>query len=131
MNTFVIIFRQSRPVTDAEKQCRSAETAVWAQRHNAAGHQLDPRILAPDGEVRPATDASAAAARSAPAEAWPITALLFLEARNLSEALGVAESHPGRHYGASIEVRPWAAPVAAAQPTTPPAPAPASVSGAR
>jgi hypothetical protein len=45
------------------------------------------------------------------ADAWPITALLFLEAYDLSEAAEVAESHPALRYGSKVEVRPWAAPV--------------------
>jgi hypothetical protein len=42
--------------------------------------------------------------------AWPITALLFLEASDLASAAKIAESHPANHFGASVEVRPWAPP---------------------
>jgi hypothetical protein len=56
------------------------------------------------------------------ADAWPITALLFLEARDLAEAAKVAEAHPANHFGASVEVRPWASPAVPAAP--PPAPVP-------
>jgi hypothetical protein len=107
MKTFVIIFRQGpEPLTDADKQRRAQETVVWARRQNDAGHKLDPRILAPESAHPGSQDSS-----STPADAWPITALLFLEAHDLTEAAQVAESHPALHYGSKVEVRPWAAPV--------------------
>jgi len=111
MKTFVIIFRQGpQPLTDADKKRRAEETATWARRQNSAGHKLDPHILAPESSA------------ATPADEWTITALLFLEAHDLSEAAQVAESHPALRYGASVEVRPWAAPVPVAPTATPAAP---------
>jgi hypothetical protein len=82
MKTFVTIFRQGpSPLTDTDKQRRSEETAVWARQQNAAGHKLLPHILAPES-ARRGPEISAATQ----ADAWPVTALLFLEARDLSEA---------------------------------------------
>jgi hypothetical protein len=116
MKTFVIIFRQGPdPLTDADKQRRAEETVVWARRQNDAGHKLDPRILAPES-AHHGSEHSAAT----PADACPITALLFLEARDLSEAAQVAESHPALRYGSNVEVRPWATPVPVAMPTATP-----------
>jgi hypothetical protein len=107
MKTFVIIFRQGpQPLTGADKQLRAQETVAWARLENDAGHKLDPRILAPES-AHPGSEDSTAT----PADAWPITALLFLEAHNLSEAAQVAGSHPALRYGSKVEVRPWAAPV--------------------
>jgi hypothetical protein len=107
MKTFVIIFRQGpQPLTDADKQHRAQETVVWARRQNEAGHKLDPRILEPESAHPGSEDSS-----STPADAWPITALLFLEAHDLNDAAQVAESHPALRYGSKVEVRPWAAPV--------------------
>jgi hypothetical protein len=119
MKTFVIIFRQGpQPLTDAEKLRRAEETVGWARQQNAAGHKLDPHILAPESVRRGPGNFSGNSA-----DAWPITALLFLEARDLNEAGQVAESHPALDYGANVEVRPWAPPVpavpSAAPPTTP------------
>lgn len=107
MKTFVIIFRQGpRTLTDTDKQRRAEETTVWARRQNGSGHRLDPRILAPESALRGPERTAVAHA-----DAWPITALLFLEAHDLSEAAQVAESHAALRYGASVEVRPWAPPV--------------------
>ena len=53
MHTFVIIFRQgSPPPTAGERQQIAQKIVDWAQRQNAAGHKLDPRILAPDSAHR-------------------------------------------------------------------------------
>ena len=124
MHPFVIIFRQGpRTLTDTEKRARSAETTIWARRQNDAGHALEPRILAPE-RVLGGTSCQAGAAGTQPdADASLVTALLFLEARDLREAAQVAESHPALRYGAAIEVRPWASPIPSAPPPkTPPAP---------
>jgi hypothetical protein len=88
MNTFVIIFRQGpRTLTDIDKQRRAEKTTVWARGQNEAGHKLEPRILAPEGAHR-GQERDAAAAGNA----WPITALLFLEANDLAEAAQIAET---------------------------------------
>ena len=114
MKQFVIIFRQGpKQLTDAELKKRAEETRAWAQQQNAAGHTLDPHILEPEGLwIEPDGDSGPVPANSAGA----ITALLFLEARDLAQAVGIARAHPGLRYGASVEVRPWAPP-----PTPPPA----------
>jgi hypothetical protein len=106
MNQFVIIFRQGpRTLTEADMARRQEEVSAWARAQNAAGHKLEPRILAPD-VLRPRADSTGIAANG-----WPITALLFLEATDLAEAAKVAESHPANHFGATVEVRPWASPL--------------------
>lgn len=114
MKTFVIIFRQGpQLLTEADKQHRAQETVAWARGQNAAGHKLDPRILAPESEQRGSGSSSSVG--------WALTALLFLEARDLSEATQIAEAHPALRYGAEIEVRPWAPPVPSGIATTSPA----------
>jgi hypothetical protein len=113
MKTFVIIFRQGpQQLTESDKQRRAEETVAWARGQNAAGHKLDPRILAPESEHRGSGNSSS--------DGWPVTALLFLEARDLSEATQVAEAHPALRYGSEVEVRPWAAPVPAGTATVTP-----------
>jgi hypothetical protein len=106
MKTFVIIFRQGpNDLTEAQKQRRNEETSGWARAQNPAGHKLDPHILDPESEYR-GPEKSAVSPNG-----WTVTALLFLEAHDLSEATRVAESHPALRYGASVEIRPWAPPV--------------------
>lgn len=108
MQKFVIIFRQSpSPLSEADKQRRQQEVSAWARVQNAAGHKLEPRILGPE-VARSGTDASKN--RSSPASEWPVTALLFLDATDLTEAAKIAESHPALHFDVTIEVRPWGPP---------------------
>jgi hypothetical protein len=114
MKSFVILFRQGpRTLTEAELARRQQEVSAWARQQNAAGHKLEPRILASDVRQPGSDDDSA---NSAGVEGWPVTALLFLEASDLDAAASVAASHPARNYGARVEVRPWAPPVVAAAP---------------
>lgn len=116
MKQFVIIFRQRpRTFTKADLARRQEEVSAWARAQNVAGHKLEPRILAPDVlRAGPATTREDGVA----SDAWPITALLFLEASDLAEAAKIAGSHPANRFGANVEVRPWAPPVV---PPLPPA----------
>lgn|SRR5262245_5292897 len=110
MKHFLIIFRQGpKQLTESELKSRTEETRAWAQHQNAAGHKLDPHILAPEGFwIEPDGGSGPVSATSAGA----LTALLFLEARDLAQAVEIARAHPGLRYGASVEVRPWAPPPA-------------------
>jgi hypothetical protein len=107
MKQFTIIFRQGpRQLTEADLKTRAEQTRAWAQTHNAAGHKLDPHILTPESRwIGPDGDGPVPTS-----SAGPITAILFLEARDLAEAVEVAKAHPALRYGASVEVRPWAPP---------------------
>jgi hypothetical protein len=111
MQTFVLIFHQGFPTPTAEERQRVAgDVVAWADKLNAEGHKLDPRILKQEGRIR-GENGSAPLSRGA----WPITALLFLEARDLEEAIGIADSHPALRNRAVIEVRQWNPPVRPAQ----------------
>ena len=100
MKQFVVIFRQApRQFTESDLKKRAEETRVWAASLNAAGHKLDPRIL------EPADDAQVTAA-------GPVSALLFLEARDFDQAGEIARTHPAVRYNASVEVRAWVSPSA-------------------
>lgn len=103
MKSFVIIFRQG-PVdsSDEIKARRQQEIVAWAAKHQAAGHRLEPRALEIDVR-RPGI--------TAPGDvfAWPIVALVFLEARDIEEAAAIADDHPAKNYNVSTEVRPWTA----------------------
>src|SRR5215204_3865658 len=92
MQQFVIIFRQGpRQLTETELKTRTEETRAWARDQNAAGHKLDPHILAPEGyRIGPE-----GADGPIPAiDAGTITALLFFEASDLAQAVEVARAHP-------------------------------------
>ena len=108
LQSFVIIFRQHGSLSPEDLRRRAEETGAWARLQNDAGHRLDPRILGPEVEERRSARAAGPAH-----DAARVTALLFLVARDLRDAARVAEAHPGRRYGADVEVRPWAPPAGA------------------
>jgi len=110
LTDFVIIFRQGpRPLTEADKALRQQAMPAWLRARNAAGRKLEPRILGPEA-ARPGPQTRVEEG------AWPVTALLFIQAADLADAAQVAASHPATRSGAEVEVRPWAPP--------PPLPAP-------
>jgi hypothetical protein len=115
MKPFVILFRQGPfDLTDAAKARRQAAISLWAREQNARGHRLEPRSLAPS-YTRPGIIVADESVGQ-----WPVTALLFLDARDLDEATAVAASHPAKDYNVAMEVRPWSAP-------TPARPEPAAI----
>jgi len=125
MKTFVLIFRQNpaRERTPAQNQQLAAEMPGWVQRVGGLERKFDPRILAKEE-----THVGAEKEAATPPGAWPLSALLFVEARDLAEATRIAESHPALKFGTAVEVRAWTAPV---PPSRAPvdATAPADVSG--
>lgn len=111
MKPYVLIFRQgARPLNDEERKEISAQMPAWATKQSDAGRKFEPRILAPTpGEM--VTHGTT----TAPTVERPVTALLFIEAENLEDAVKTARTHPGLPYGVSIEVREWSSPAAAAR----------------
>lgn len=105
MQKFVLLFRQDpHALTAVDQTRRQTAIGAWARAQNAAGHKLEPRTLAPD-VTRPGLATSAEAAG-----AWPLVALVFLEARDLAEATQIAAVHPAKDFNTSVEVRPWSPP---------------------
>ncbi|HWA25070.1 MAG TPA: hypothetical protein VG734_05295 [Lacunisphaera sp.] len=105
MKSFVILFRQGPfNLTAAARARRQAQVSLWAREQNARGHRLEPRSLAPS-VTRPGIEMSGEEYGK-----WPVTALLFLDARNLDEATAIAASHPAKDYNVAMEVRPWSPP---------------------
>lgn len=111
MQTFVLIFRQTpRQFSEADLKGRAEQIRTWVGRQAEQNHKLDPRILTPDS----AFIGIDGKRRSEPLSAEPpVTALLFVEAKDLADAVTIAETHPGVKFGASVEVRPWASPIPA------------------
>jgi hypothetical protein len=103
MGQFVLLFRQSSPLSEAEQKRRAEEVRAWAPQQNAEGHKLDPRTLG-EGKHRIGPGSQTAEA--------PLTGILFVEARDFVEAVKIAESHPGLRYGEiCVEVRAWSSPL--------------------
>jgi hypothetical protein len=120
MKEFAFIFRQTpHPLTPEQQKRRAEEVRDWAVRLRDEGHKLNPYILASKSEVIP-PDSAASANDSVPVEA-PVIALLLIDFPSVEEAKKAAQSHPGLHYGVSIEVREATAPAPVSPvPQTPP-----------
>ena len=117
MKHFVFIFRQHpTQLSEADQKRRAQEVREWALRQNSEGHKLDPRLLdQEDLRVEPESKRGS----TANGDDGKLVAITFLEADDFAEAAKIAQSHPGRHYGVSIEVRAWTSPPGAPPPSRP------------
>jgi hypothetical protein len=101
MPKFALLFRQSPfPMSEEVCQRRAKEVADWAGHLRDKGHALEPHLLAEEHAT-----VSLDAARSKET-GDPIVAILVFDAASFDEAKQIASTHPGLHYGVSIEVRP-------------------------
>jgi len=115
MKQFVFLFQQGpAALPESDQKRRADQVRAWAQRQNNEGRKLDPRKL---GDEHQWIGSSSEGDRGAPADSGSLTAFLFLEARDFAEAVRIAKTHPGLHFGASVEVREWAPPLV--QPASP------------
>src|SRR5215470_17167587 len=98
---FVFIFRQGPArFSDEEQERRTEEVRHWALEQIKQGRNLEPRILG-DESYRLGEDAGNKRDDAI------VIALSFIEATDISEAVGIARTHPGLRYGVRIEVRSW------------------------
>ena len=110
MQQFVFLFRPGpAPLSETDQKRRTGEILAWALRQNNEGRKLDPRKL---GDERRCIGPDAEVVPVAPDDCGSLANILFLEARDFAEAVKIAETHPGLRYGASVEVRAWARPLA-------------------
>jgi len=115
MQRFVLLFRQSSPLSEAERKRRAEEVRAWAMQLNRDGHKLDPRIL---GEEKHQIGADGKESSAGQSQEAPLSAILFVEAHDFAEAVRIAKSHPALRYGIiSVEVRAWSSPPASAAPS--------------
>lgn len=102
MKQFVILFRQGPWLfTEAARERRQNAMITWAREQNARGHRLEPRSLS-SSLTRPGLEVT-----EDDHGRWPVSALLFIEANDLTEATTLAASHPAKDYNVALEVRPW------------------------
>lgn len=124
MKHFALLFKQGPLLlTEADQKARAEAIVAWTEDQDDAGHQLDARSLK---DARAWIGADLAPA-SVAADDGALSSILFLEARDLAEAVEIARSHPALRYGASVEVRAWtprpeAAVLVAPHEAAPPAP---------
>lgn len=109
MKEFAFIFRQSTFTMTAEQQKQRAEDVrLWAVRLRDAGHKMNPQLLSNESFFVPPAQAPSSTAHQPGGD--PVIALLLIDFPSFEEAKKAAQSHPGLHYGVSIEVREATAP---------------------
>ena len=108
MKHYAMIFYSSRALTPEELKQRQVEILNWAKDVTAMGIRLDPRSFAApvarlsllNGEVVSGNEG----------EGFAFSNIVFFDSASEEQALRVAKSHPGLHYGARVEVREWTSP---------------------
>lgn len=110
MPKYAFIFRQSNhPLIQEQQKRRAEEVRDWALHLRDEGHALDPHLL---GTERYVAEPDGAKPSSAEATTDPVIAILIVDCTSFDEAKKIALTHPGLHYGVSIEVREAASPAA-------------------
>ena len=109
MKEFAFIFRQTPFTMTAEQQKQRAEDVrQWAVRLREEGHKMNPYLVGTESCFIPPAQAGSSNARLSGED--PVIALLLIDFSSFEEAKKAAQSHPGLHYGVSIEVREATAP---------------------
>jgi hypothetical protein len=113
MPHYVMIFRTTRPFTAEEQQTRSRDIQHWVAQVTSMSIALDPRNLG-DTVANLPQGGGATVSQTDPTDR-SLAILVYFDARDNAEALEVARTHPGPRYGATLELREWSAPAAAAR----------------
>ena len=113
MKHYALIFHSSnRTLTPEELKQRQVEIAAWAKRVTDMGITLDPRAL---GETAATFSGEGDKVLSRKESSDPtFRNLVFFDSRSRDQAVDVARTHPGLHYGTTVEVREWTDPRVAA-----------------
>jgi AraC-like DNA-binding protein len=111
MKEFAFIFRQTvKTLTPEQQKQRAEEAREWAVRLRDEGHKMNPHLLASETYLIPPESAPSSNGHALTGD--PIVALLLIDFPSFEEAKKAAQSHPGLHYGVSIEIREATAPPA-------------------
>ena len=109
MKEYAFIFRQT-PIrlTEERRKQRAEEVARWATRLRDAGHTMSPHLLGSERAVFTSEGLDSGAAN--PQAGDPVVAILVAGFASFDEAKRAASTHPGLHYGVTIEIREATAP---------------------
>jgi hypothetical protein len=110
MKHYALIFHISsnRTLTPKERQQRQVEITAWAKQITDMGVTLDPRAL---GETAANFSAEGEKIVSHEGSSDPtFRNLVFFDSASRDQAVTIARTHPGLHYGSTVEVREWTDP---------------------
>jgi hypothetical protein len=104
----LVFYLSSRTLTPEELVKRQIEIQEWAKKIVAMGIELDPRAFrAPLARLT----LSQGTVASGNVETGPeFSNIVFFDTDSEEQAMQVAKTHPGLHYGTTVEVREWTPP---------------------
>ena len=108
MKHYVLIFHSTRTLTPEEIKQRGVDIAAWVKQVTDMGITLDPRSL---GETLAnfSAEGNKIVSREGPSDP-AFRNLVFFDTASSEQAVTIARTHPGLHYGATVEVREWTSP---------------------
>ena len=110
---YALIFHTSRTtLTPEEANQRQLEITAWAKQVTDMGVKLDPRAL-----VETVANFSIEGEKIVSHEGSgdpTFRNLVFFDSASRDQAVTIARTHPGLHYGSTVEVREWTDPRQAA-----------------
>jgi hypothetical protein len=109
----LVFYPSSRKPTTEELEKRQIEILEWAKQVVAMGIELDPRAFrAPVARLSPSQGTVASGNVETPTEFsnTEFSNIVFFDADSEEQAMQVAKTHPGLHYGTTVEVREWTSP---------------------
>ena len=109
MKHYALFFHASRTLTHEEQKQRVPQIAAWVKRVTDMGITIDPRSL-DDTATTFFPEASKVATRNGPSDPT-LAFIVFFDSSSRDQAEEIARTHPGRHYGVTVEVREWTSPV--------------------
>jgi len=110
MKHYALIFHTNanRTLTPEEHKQRQAEITDWAQQVSAMGVALDPRALG-DTAANFSLEGDKIISHDGSSDPT-FRNLVFFDSASRDQALHIARTHPGLHYGSTVEVREWTDP---------------------
>ena len=110
MKHYALIFHTNanRPLTPEEHKQRQAEISEWARQITAMGVALDPRALG-DTAANFSLEGDKIISHNGSSDPT-FRNLVFFDSASKDQALHIARTHPGLHYGSTVEVREWTDP---------------------
>jgi hypothetical protein len=108
MKHYALVFYSTRTLTPQEQKQRPVDIASWVRQVTDMGITLDPGVL---GETEAAFSAlGSEAASSAEPGAPQLVNIVFFESADRDQAVNIARTHPGPHYGVTVRLREWTSP---------------------
>ena len=108
MKHYVLIFHSTRTLSPEEIKQRGADIAVWVKQVTDMGVTLDPRTLEKT-LANFSAEGNRIVSREGPSDPT-FRNLVFFDTASSEQAVTIAQTHPGLHYGATVELREWTSP---------------------